>query len=98
MTHYSRRDFGRLSAAAAITAGLGGAVSAATGAPPVRDLLDHVDPELRPVARKMLSGPKGPSLDRNYLNIRKSIRDNARMPRPDISVARQEIAVPGDAP
>jgi acetyl esterase/lipase len=98
MTHYSRRDFGRLGAAAAITLGLGDAVSAATGAAPAQDPLAYVDPEMRPAARKMLSSPKGPPLDRNYLDIRKSIRDNARTPRPDIPVARHEIAVPGGAP
>lgn len=98
MTRYSRRGFGRLGIAAAITAGFGDALSAATGATPVTDPLADVDPELRPAARKMISGPKGPTLDRNYLNIRRSIRDNARAPRPGVPVAKREIPVPGGAP
>ena len=98
MTQYSRRDFGRLGVAAAMTVGLGNAFSTAACEVPLADLLTNVDPELRPAARRMTSGPKGPSLDRNYLNIRKSIRDNARAPRPDIPVAKREIPVPGGAP
>ena len=98
MTQFSRRDFAALSAAAAITACLCDSLSAATGAEPPLELLANVDPELRSAARKLLSGPSGPPLDRNYLNIRKSIRDNARAPRPDIPVTQREIPVPGGAP
>jgi acetyl esterase/lipase len=98
MTHYSRRDLALLAGGAAIAACLGDSRWAAAAAEPPTDLLSNVDPELRSAARKMLSGPPGPSLDRNYLNIRKSIRDNARTPRPDIPVAKREIRVPGGAP
>lgn len=96
MTDYSRRRFNSLGLAAIITA-CAGAVSPSLAEAAMADPLADVDPELRPAARDMLSGPKGPPLDRNYLNIRKSIRDGARAPRPDIAVARHEIAVPGGA-
>ena len=98
MTQYSRRDFAALGAGATIAACFGGSVPAAAVTEAPMDLLTNVDPELRPAARRMLSGPPGPSLDRNYLNIRKSIRDGARTARPDIPVTQRDIPVRGGAP
>ncbi len=95
MRSFSRRELGRLGLIGGISACLGGTRAAAKTLEPAAILLANVDPEMRAGAMKILAGAKGPSLDRNYLNIRSSIQKSAQAPRADIAVEKRVIPVPG---
>jgi acetyl esterase/lipase len=70
------------------------ASAAVRGAVPA-DPLAEVNPQLLAAARGMLGYAKGPPLARNYLNVRRSIREGAQSARSDVPVEARRVPVQG---